>query len=280
MLEQIKWAYPNLNRMLRGSFVRNKKLISFLEVHLDKIVPDNILEVGCGTGRMTKFLNKKYRDKYLICIDYKQESIDLLKKSFKARQNLKILNKDINEFSNNKNFDLIIGFQIYPFLKNPRNSFSNMINLLEEDGLLFLLEMDMRKVKTNIFLESDKKFYHDYLRGLEIYGVHYDFERINDYLNDLELNLEIEFYEYLQKEVIEINKTLIKKMSILKTQTEYLNEIAEFYLQFLEPFGWNREDVHNYFVKSFTFECYKNHIGKHLIRNTPYYLYIIGKRTT
>ena len=124
--------------MLRDSFVRDSRLLEFFISHFPVNEPESILDFGSGAGRMTKYLYKKYRNQELISIDINSDCINLLRKSFRERENFKLMVHDIIKGKIfDESFDLIIAFQVYPFLEQPEI----VIKYIEEIGKKTLLDI-------------------------------------------------------------------------------------------------------------------------------------------
>lgn len=78
-------------------------LISLLDkINID---PKKILEVGCGFGRLTKILSKKFPDATIVAIDIAKEAVDETNKL--NLPNVKALQKDILNEKVDEHFDLI-----------------------------------------------------------------------------------------------------------------------------------------------------------------------------
>jgi len=170
-----------MNERLRDAFVHDKEVLGFFTDHLppDKD-PDNILDFGSGAGRMTKFLSKKFRKKNILSIDINNDCIQLLKKSFREKENFKLMTYDINSGKQlNMYFDLIIAFQVYPFLEFPSIVINKLASLLKTDGVLYFFEIDIANLEINIMPELAKRFYSDYLEAFKLFNVHYDFDKFS-----------------------------------------------------------------------------------------------------
>ena len=69
-----------------------------------------VLEIACGSGRMTTRILKKYPDISLTAMDYSQEMLDLLEEKVKDKNypNLKIKCADMRQFDFGETYDVIV----------------------------------------------------------------------------------------------------------------------------------------------------------------------------
>ena len=115
---------------------------------------DNILELACNDGTFLKYLNNKKLNLF---------GIDPAKKilPYKIKKKIKFYNKfwPIKNF--NKNFKLIIGFNVLAHCKNPSLFFQESVKHLDDDGVLIF-----QTSQVNMF----KNFEFD-----TIYHEHYSF---------------------------------------------------------------------------------------------------------
>lgn len=73
----------------------------------------NILEVACGTGRLTRLLLENCTDIHIDALDYSQEMLDILSakiSSFNVKEgnSISVINGDMRYYSGDKKYDLII----------------------------------------------------------------------------------------------------------------------------------------------------------------------------
>lgn len=108
-----------------------------------KINPKYILDIGSGTGRCSRIIQKKYPDAIIVNLDF---SIEMLKED-RAKQNIfkKIFNKknvyhiccDFDQLPFTENcFDLVISSSSFQWSTNLEKLFAMINKVLNNDGLL------------------------------------------------------------------------------------------------------------------------------------------------
>lgn len=68
----------------------------------------NILDLGAGTGLLTKYLFEKYQKAEFTLIDISEEMLKVAKSRFKTHDNLKYVAADYCEYDFNDSFDIIV----------------------------------------------------------------------------------------------------------------------------------------------------------------------------
>jgi len=99
-----------------------------------------ILEIGCGTGRITRQIAKKAKE--VIAIDHNKEIIKYCKKKYKKLKNVNFLYEDIEKLKiKSQDFDIIIsGWVGIYYAKNIEILIKNLYKLLNKNGKLIIIE--------------------------------------------------------------------------------------------------------------------------------------------
>lgn len=118
-------------------------------IDLAKISGKNILELACGTGRLTqKIANANY---HVTGIDISEQMLNIAKKKLKSsskkiQNNIKYIQGNMSNFNLDKKFSLvIIPFNSFNFLltsDEQRNTIKNVYNHLFKGGILALHTFD------------------------------------------------------------------------------------------------------------------------------------------
>ena len=123
-----RWASVN-----KGPFQSTKKLIELIKINKNNL----ILDVACGTGVVTKQIQKKIgKSGYVIGIDTSTTAIKIAKKENKKNKNLDFLNADAENFSFSKKFDIITCQYALFFFPNAQKALKNIKNSLKKSGMI------------------------------------------------------------------------------------------------------------------------------------------------
>ncbi|MGY5871918.1 MAG: methyltransferase domain-containing protein [Candidatus Thorarchaeota archaeon] len=97
----------------------------------------SILELGCGTGRVTFALAERVRD--LTAIDIDTKAIEDARQR-NVYENVTFLVENMENFDLERKFDLILSIGVgYMYLKYLPNAIKNISHHLEEEGILLLI---------------------------------------------------------------------------------------------------------------------------------------------
>lgn len=128
--------------------------------------PQNLLEMACGTGKLTTELSKFIP--YIDAFDISSDMLAIAYNKFQDNENVKLYNLDMVDFNFNKKYDLIIcGCDSINYILNPNDLdkiFHNVRGHLNEDGL-FIFDINShykisKIIGNNIFLnDKDETFY-------------------------------------------------------------------------------------------------------------------------
>lgn len=93
-----------------------------LKKNLKKFSPKIILEIGCGTGRVTKILSEVFPDAEILATDLVQDNLDVCPKL----PNVKYEQRDILAEPPTKDYDLIITAEVLMHLKDIRELYQDL----------------------------------------------------------------------------------------------------------------------------------------------------------
>ena len=152
-----RWASVN-----KGPFQSTKKLIELIKINKNNL----ILDVACGTGVVTKQIQKKIgKSGYVIGIDTSTTAIKIAKKENEKNRNLDFLNADAENFSFSKKFDIVTCQYALFFFPNAQKALKNMKNSLKKSGTIGI---SVHGSKNNVpffssILDSAIKYIPDYV---------------------------------------------------------------------------------------------------------------------
>jgi len=152
-----RWASVN-----KGPFQSTKKLIELVNINKG----DAVLDVACGTGVVTKEIQKKIgKLGYVVGVDTSHTAIKIAKKWNKGKSNLDFVNTDAEKFSFSKKFDIVTCQYALFFFPNAQKALKNMKNSLKKSGKMGIsVHGSKDKVPFfSIILDSVTKYIPDYI---------------------------------------------------------------------------------------------------------------------
>ena len=95
----------------------------------------SILEIGCGTGTYTSYLESENKDSKITSIDISDIMINIAKSKVQGK-NLSFLHCDGESLPKNEKYDLITSNASFQWFENMENAVSNMHDLLRKNGII------------------------------------------------------------------------------------------------------------------------------------------------
>ena len=159
--------YARLKKKFGQNFLVDQNILRKLQ-NLITNEDNNILEIGAGSGNLTKFILEK-KPKNLSIVEIDNDWFEILKLKFKDFDNLNILNYDILENINilEKNFELVISnlpynisSQVLIKLSTTKFRPKKMILMFQKEFADRLLEKNLNSLNSIIqcFYSIKKKF--------------------------------------------------------------------------------------------------------------------------
>ncbi len=120
------------------------------EIEKNKIVPKNILEIGIGTGNLTKKID--YKVGSYIGVDLSSEMLEIASNKLTDKENLTLVNADIADFKMDNNFNVAIStLDTINYILDPKNlekAFKNIYESLESDSVfIFDINSENKLIK-------------------------------------------------------------------------------------------------------------------------------------
>lgn len=114
-----------------------QKLLSFCPSHLE--TKSSLLEIGCGTGRLTEKIAQRFPDSSILAIDIAEGMIKVAQQRCQGLP-ITFFCMDAEKLKTNQRFDLIISNATFQWIEDLPSFFQKLYNLLKPGGaLLFSL---------------------------------------------------------------------------------------------------------------------------------------------
>lgn len=159
----------------------------------------NILEVGSGTGYVTKLLKHNFPNANITAVDIAEGMIEVAKENFKDDE-IDFICGDIETLTFNKKFDLIISNATFQWFNNPSKTLSKLKSIMTNNSTLCFSTFG-----NNTFSEL-----HDCYKKLQ--------DNSNDYIKPGQRFMKASELKLLIKESVGFSDTNL----ILISETEYI----------------------------------------------------------
>ena len=121
-----------------------------------------VLDLGAGTGLLSKFLLEKFPNAEITLVDLASNMLDKAKIRFKDYPNFKYLNEDYLQYDFTENYDIIISsLSIHHLTEEDKKSLYNKSSKLLNDKGIFVnadIVLSPSKKLDNIFREKINEF--------------------------------------------------------------------------------------------------------------------------
>ena len=128
--------------MVSGMNTGHAKLADWGMTHLKGIVPSNIVELGCGGGRNTAELLKRYPQAKITALDYSSLSVEKTKsynKDMIATGRCTVIQGNVAELPfEDRTFDLATAFETVYFWSEIEHCFSEVCRALKPGGTFMI----------------------------------------------------------------------------------------------------------------------------------------------
>ena len=118
---------------------------------------ENVLDIGCGDGRITAEIAKKVPQGYVLGIDISPNMIDEANKNFGDIKNLEFQCIDATKFSKNTTFDRVVSFATFHWIREQQEALKNIYNVLKPDGII-LIKMGLQHQSPISRMYENKKW--------------------------------------------------------------------------------------------------------------------------
>ena len=143
---------------LQGRYLAGKSTFDFLSQHLE-IRNKHILEVGCGSGAILKYLHD--HGARVKGIDLSREYLEYGREQYK----LDLENINLFDLPESHKFDLIIYSDVLEHILNPKDHLEKIKKLLKQNGILY--------IKVPGIKHTRQAYHFDFLKSLQNAHVYY-----------------------------------------------------------------------------------------------------------
>ena len=154
---------------------------------------ETILDIGCGDGRVTKYMAEKVPNGSVIGIDLSEGMIQQARKEFEDTPNLDFSIQNAENFSFAQKFDLITSFNALHWVNSHEKVVERIKASLNEHGKIFLLMASGRK---NPFVNQ--------ILGQSSYKSH--FQRLFDFHDRM---MKVDYEKLLLRQGFKIDELLV-----------------------------------------------------------------------
>ncbi|MDD5688123.1 MAG: class I SAM-dependent methyltransferase [Elusimicrobia bacterium] len=99
----------------------------------------NVVDLGCGTGNITKALLKRYPNANVTCVDIAKSMLEMAKNKLKKYKNVKYWCVDITKFDYSPKYDVIISSLVLHHIeeKDKYKFYKKIYNSLKQNGVFY-----------------------------------------------------------------------------------------------------------------------------------------------
>ncbi|MDR0913256.1 MAG: class I SAM-dependent methyltransferase [Methanobrevibacter sp.] len=129
-----------------------------------------VLDLGCGTGVITKHIKEIYENSIVTCIDLSEKMIEIAKKNLKEYKNIDYLVGNFLDYDFKKGYDLVVSSLAIHHLvsdEDKKRLYKNIYEILNNNGVFYNNDKvqppneHIGKLYHDIFIKNLKNNYND-----------------------------------------------------------------------------------------------------------------------
>jgi len=140
LFNRIAAKYGRKDQVVSSSLARKFQLesvLDFISKEFQKSFFDTVLEIGCGVGASSLYMEGKFNQ--YIGIDYSKEFIELANQRY-AKENVKYLCSNIKELNADKNPDLVLGIGVLHHITDINKAICEMKKISNKETIFAFIE--------------------------------------------------------------------------------------------------------------------------------------------
>lgn len=180
-----------------------KRLAENLLKSIDFSGNEQILDIGCGDGRITQDILNYIPNGTILGIDLSMSMISLARAKNTDEVRLKYECLKIEDFAVQDKFDLILSFSCFHWVKDKEQAFENVHNVLQKNGKIYVLTyLYSESLVEPIYETLQKKQYKKYLVSRDKLEQFYSIKQYDE----LSRKYNMKLYEYqIMPEIIKFD---------------------------------------------------------------------------
>lgn len=180
-----EWDSSAYHQLSDPQFEWALKVISRLDA-LDLSAPKHILDAGCGTGRVTAELLRKFPQSHVLALDASENMVGKARITLQQfGERVTVAQRDLLELPFSNEFDLIFSTAVFHWIKDHDRLFSVLRRCLKTGGFLFAqcgggpnLKRVRDRIQQLVTAERFKQYFKDWHRVWEYPGPELTSERL------------------------------------------------------------------------------------------------------
>ncbi len=109
-------------------------------IHFDNDAAIRIIDLGCGTGTISKRISEKYPNSKIICLDVASNMIDIAKHKLSGHNDVEFITGDFSKIDTNEKYDVIVSSLALHHLENDkekRDFYTKVYDSLTDFGIFY-----------------------------------------------------------------------------------------------------------------------------------------------
>lgn len=232
--------FQEFERLERQSTQKNYSLENELQ-YLDYSGTKRVLDAGCGSGLLSRFLKEKNNKLEIVACDYSELRVQQAKRFNENNFNIEFVHSNLEKLPyEDKSFDIVVSRFVYEYLQSPVLITTELRRVLRPGGILYLIDLD------GVFLNfwtSNKRF--NFLLNKIERGVDFDLfvgrklpsilhmsglQKVDWKLTVHEFKNAVEVEEEIKNNIDRLNGARTKFSKILKSE-EAFEEFKKLYIE-------------------------------------------------